>query len=162
PVRINQSAMSGPIAEASRVSDVGSVVGVPIVVDGSTWGMVAVGRQHSDEPLPADTEVRLSDFTELVATAISNAEARDSERRLADEQAALRRVATFVAQGATPSHVFDAVRDEVEQMFRIPNTILMRFDADGMATLLAAPGDYLGAIGSRWPLEADDSAVTRV
>src|SRR5262249_61513524 len=77
PVRIDQEEMSGPIAEASRVSEVRSVVGVPIVVEGSVWGMVAVGRQHSDEPLPADTEVRLSDFTELVATAISNAEARD-------------------------------------------------------------------------------------
>src|SRR5262249_24511149 len=39
------------------------------------------------------------------------------------------------------------------------NTILMRFDADGMATLLATPGDYLGRIGSRWPLTGDDSAV---
>jgi hypothetical protein len=38
----------------------------------------------------------------------------------------------------------------------------MRFDADGMATLLATPGDYLGRIGSRWPLEGDDSAVARV
>jgi GAF domain-containing protein len=162
PVRIDQKAMSGPIAEASRVSDVRSVVGAPIVVEGSVWGMVAVGRQHSDDPLPADTEVRLTDFTELIATAISNAEARDGERRLTEEQAALRRVATLVAEGATPNQVFDAVREEVARMFDIPRTILMRFDADGMATLLATYGDYLGPVGTRWPLEGDSSAVARV
>ena len=44
-----------------------------------------------------------------MATAIANAEARAQVARLADEQAALRRVATLVAQGARPSAVFDAV-----------------------------------------------------
>src|SRR5262249_29174057 len=72
------------------------------------------------------------------------------------------RVATLVAEGATPDRVFDAVRDEVERMFGIPNTILMRFDADGTATLLATSGDYLGPIGNRWRLDADESAVARV
>src|SRR5262249_55619377 len=93
---------------------------------------------------------------------ISNAEARESERRLAEEQAALRRVATLVAEGVTPNRVFDAVREEVARMFDIPSTILMRFDADGMATLLATYGDYLGPVGTRWPLEDDGSAVARV
>src|SRR5262249_26448555 len=93
---------------------------------------------------------------------ISNAEARESERRLAEEQAALRRVATLVAEGATPNRVFDAVRQEVARMFNIPSTILMRFDADGMATLLATYGDYLGPVGTRWPLDGDTSAVATV
>jgi hypothetical protein len=47
-------------------------------------------------------------------------------------------------------------------MFDIPSTVLMRFDADGMATLLAAYGDYLGPVGTRWPLEGNTSAVARV
>jgi hypothetical protein len=38
----------------------------------------------------------------------------------------------------------------------------MRLDADGIGTLLATPGGYLGRMGSRWPLTGDDSAVTRV
>src|SRR5262249_59413986 len=105
---------------------------------------------------------RLPRLTELVATAIANSQARKELAQLADEQRALRRVATLVAEGAAPDRVFDAVRSEVERMFGIPNTILMRFDADGMSTLLARPGDYLGAVGSRWRLEGDDSAVTRV
>ena len=120
-------------------------------------------------PLPVGAENRLGDFIELVATAIANYEARADlaasearARELAAEQAALRRVATLVAEGATPNRVFDAVRGEVEQMVGIPNTILMRFDPEGMATLLATPGDYLGPVGKQWHLAGDDSAVTRV
>jgi signal transduction histidine kinase len=114
------------------------------------------------DALPPDTEERVAQFAELVSTAISNVESRAKVGRLATEQAALRRVATLVAEGATPNRVFDAVRDEVEQMFGIPNTILMRFDPDGMGMLLATPGDYLGPVGKQWPLGDDDSAVSRV
>jgi len=55
------------------------------------------------EPLPLDTESRLAHFTELVATAIANAEAAKGLARLATQQAALRRVATLVASGALPT-----------------------------------------------------------
>jgi GAF domain-containing protein len=167
PVRIDQSAMSGPIAEASRVSDVRSVVGVPIVVEGSVWGMVAVGRQHSDDPLPADTEVRLTDFTELIATAIANAQARDDVVRLADEQAALRRVATLVAQGAEPAEMFAAVSAEVDRLFfSDPDTSdvagVVRFEP-GPELVAVGVSKTLDAVplGSRW--EPDDLlAPTRV
>ena len=98
----------------------------------------------------------------MVATAIANAEARDELSTLVEEQAALRRVATLVANGASPDQVFDAVRVEVAQMFGIPNTIIVRFDADDSATLLATPGEYLGPIGTRWRMKGDDSAVARV
>ena len=51
-------------------------------------------------------------FSELIATALANAEAREELRRVADEQAALRRVATRVARGEPPSAVFGAVAVE--------------------------------------------------
>ena len=66
-----------------------------------------------EQPLPADTEARLADFTELVATAVANAQARLELRGFAAEQAALRRVATLVARGAPPEQVFAAVTTEV-------------------------------------------------
>ena len=53
------------------------------------------------QSLPADTEARLTGFTELVATAIANAQARVELRGYAEEQVALRRVATLVALGGT-------------------------------------------------------------
>jgi hypothetical protein len=53
-----------------------------------------------ENPLPLDTEARLASFTELVATAIANAQAGQELRGLADIQAALRRLAMLVARGA--------------------------------------------------------------
>ena len=63
-------------------------------------------RTSTDQPLPPDTEARPASFTELVATAIANAESRAALTRLAEEQAVLRRVATLVAQGVPPVQIF--------------------------------------------------------
>ena len=90
------------------------------------------------QPLPPDTEERLADFTELVATAIANAEAREELRRVADEQAALRRVATLVAQGAPSAAVFDAVTEEVGRLLPADVTVLSRYDPDGYLTRVGA------------------------
>ena len=68
-------------------------MGVPITVEGELWGLIAV-VSTSDEPPPPGTEERLAGFTELVATAIANAQAREELGTIADEQASLRRVAT--------------------------------------------------------------------
>src|SRR4029077_2068755 len=101
PARIDDySELTGKVAERNREFGIGSTVGAPIVVDGALWGVICVARSD-DDVLPANTEDRLGSFTELLATAISNSEARDLVRGLADEQAALRRVATFVAQGGS-------------------------------------------------------------
>ena len=50
-----------------------SVVGAPIIVEGSLWGLVGISST-TERSLPPDTEGRLAEFTELVATAIANAE----------------------------------------------------------------------------------------
>jgi signal transduction histidine kinase len=62
---------------AALIRDLGfrSGVGAPIVVDGRLWGAAIVGFSRL-EPPPPDTEERLADFAELVATAVANAEAR--------------------------------------------------------------------------------------
>ncbi len=61
---------------AARLRDLGlrAAVGAPIVVDGRVWGAAIVGSSRP-EPLPPDTEARVVDFTDLVATAIANAQA---------------------------------------------------------------------------------------
>jgi signal transduction histidine kinase len=50
-------------------------VGTPIIVEGRLWGVITVSSTL-ERPLPLDTEERLASFTELVATAIANAESR--------------------------------------------------------------------------------------
>ena len=66
---------SGPIAEEASVLGIRSSVGCPIVVGGRTWGVVAASTRR-EAPFPPNTESRIADFTELVATAVANAEAR--------------------------------------------------------------------------------------
>jgi signal transduction histidine kinase len=66
---------SGRAAARMRALGVRSGVGAPIILDGRAWGVAVVGSQRP-EPLPSDTEARVGDFAELVATAIANAETR--------------------------------------------------------------------------------------
>jgi signal transduction histidine kinase len=50
-------------------------VGAPIVVNNRVWGAM-IASSMRPEPLPLDSEARIAEFTDLVATAISNAQAR--------------------------------------------------------------------------------------
>jgi PAS domain S-box-containing protein len=128
--RADYAHVPGPIV-AALSSQVGirSAVAVPIIVSNRTWGtMMAL----STVAQPADTEARLASFTELVATAIANAEARQELQRLADEQAALREVATLVAQGAEPTTVFDAVCEVTGRLIGATSVNLAQFTPDEM------------------------------
>jgi GAF domain-containing protein len=128
-----------------------STVAAPIIVDGGLWGVVGVSSTR-DTSLPADTEQRLMQFTELVATAIANAASHEELALLAEEQSALRRVATLVAEGASPDHVFTAVGTEVARTLGVPVALLFRYEADGMATILSTSSDEFGAVGTRLPI----------
>ncbi len=109
-------------------------VGAPIIVEGRLWGVMRVAST-SEEPLPADTEARLAAFTELVGTAIANAQARVELRRYAEEQAALRRVAMLVARGAPPDEVFAAVAAEAGRLLSADLTAVGRYEPDAVVTL---------------------------
>jgi PAS domain S-box-containing protein len=71
----NDDTASGPAAARVRELGLRSGVGVPIVVGGRVWGAAIVGSSRP-EPLPPGTEADMADFTDLVATAIANAETR--------------------------------------------------------------------------------------
>ena len=66
---------SGHTAERMRQLGLRSAAGAPIIVDGRTWGALVISSSRSD-PMPAETEARIGDFADLIATAISNAETR--------------------------------------------------------------------------------------
>jgi signal transduction histidine kinase len=157
PARMDDYAdAAGPIGQAARESGVHSGVGAPVVVDGRVWGVVSAGG-GSRVPLPLDAEVRLNEFTELMATAISNTQAREELRRLADEQAALRRVATLVAQGAEPPVVFDAVCRETGALFGAASVNLAHFTPDGINLAVAGWSlrDVHVPTGTEAPLEGE-------
>jgi len=106
---------------------------------------------------PPGAENRLSNFTELVATAIANSQAHEQLQRLADEQAALRRVATLVARGAEPPVVFDAVCRETGRLFGSTTVNLARFTADGFNLTMAgwSMRDVHVPAGTRLPLAGE-------
>jgi signal transduction histidine kinase len=136
PVRIDDYAgASGPGGTRAHTISVRASVGVPVSVEGRLWGVMVVAS--AIEPLPADTEERLAGFTELAGTAIANAQARTELREFADEQAALRRVATLVARAAAPEEVFAAVTAEAGRLLDADMTGISRFDQDGALTLVA-------------------------
>jgi signal transduction histidine kinase len=117
-----------------------SAVAMPVHVDGRLWGVIAVGS--GEGPLPPDTEQRMTEFTDLVATAVANAQnrdlleaSRDELARLLGEQAALRRVATLVARGIEPVEIFSAVAEEIRRLLDADNAGIGCFEQDGTSAV---------------------------
>jgi GAF domain-containing protein len=144
----------GPFA---RKLSIESSLGAPILVGGRIWGALMAGSRRSD-PWAKEAESRLSAYAELIATAIANAESRGTLRQLADQQAALGRVATLVAEGAAPAEVFNAVAWEVAQLFHFAAVTLSRYEDDAVV-VLADPQDSGFPVGSRWPFDGDSLSV---
>jgi signal transduction histidine kinase len=105
PGRIeNYADTPGEALEAAREMGWRSSVGAPITVEGRLWGVLAVVSKTA-QPLPRDTEERLAEFTDLVATAIANAEGRaelDASRAriVATADATRRRIERDLHDGA--------------------------------------------------------------
>jgi signal transduction histidine kinase len=145
----------GPLGDLRRGRRVRSGVAAPIMVDGHLWGMIGAGSNR-EEPLPAETQLRLASFVELLEAVIANAEGRAEMARLAEEQAALRRVATLVAEETPPEEVFAAVNEEVGHLLSVDVTNLSRYEPDGSMTFVATweSGDQPSRfpVGTRTPL----------
>jgi len=76
PVRVDSFGEdTGAIAREAQAVGIRSSVGCPIVVAGRLWGVIAASTKR-EEPFPENTEAQIARFTELVATAIANAESR--------------------------------------------------------------------------------------
>ena len=78
------------------------------------------------------------DRVNLAAAAIANAESRMELRGFAKEQAALRRVATLVAQAAPPAEVLTAVAGEAGRLLHADYATMHRYAPDGTVTVAAA------------------------
>ena len=130
----NLEAMSGRWPRMASQFGFSSSAGVPILLQGELWGaLIVAGR----EPMPPGIESHLADFAELVSTAISAAHARAELHVLADEQAALRRVAELVARGATLDEVFAAVATEASKLLGDSAAVLLRYDPGDLAVAVA-------------------------
>ena len=163
PARVNEyDDASGEAAEIARRYGWRSSIAAPIVVEDRLWGTMLVATRRP-EPFPAGDEERLAAFTDLISTALANAQARNALERVAAEQATLRRIATLVAQGLRPEEIFGAVIEEVGRLFGTELTIVGRFRDDPPAFVAAALGNGMQGIevGCDWKLD-DPLAATHV
>src|SRR5258708_25511620 len=115
------------------------VAGVLSGVSALAWGYFRDWRKDSFDPTSLRNWVVIGVF--LVVTLMANtlagvARARAAEaERSAEGEAALRRVATAVAQGIPPQAVFSTVTTELAHGLRVPHTALFRYEPDGSAVL---------------------------
>jgi signal transduction histidine kinase len=87
----------------------------------------------------------------------------DELRMLADEQAALRRLATAVAHDVSPSEIFTEVAKEIGPLLGADDAAVVRFEPDRTATVVAALGDWVHELGADMRVELDDAlAITEV
>jgi GAF domain-containing protein len=117
-----------------------SLLAMPILGHGALQGALLENRLIRG----AFTAARL-DAAELIAgqlaVSLRNARLYAGYRRVADEQAALRRVATLVARSARPQEVFTAVAEETGRLLDADNSVLVRYDEPSRTLVIA--GAYL-------------------
>src|SRR5258705_10529948 len=88
---------------------------------------------------------------------------RDELRMLADQQAALRRIATLVARAVAPSELFSAVAEELARCLGVTKANVVRYEADGGSILLASHDDRRSRkempVGRRFAYEGENVAA---
>jgi PAS domain S-box-containing protein len=140
PARIDSyEETGGEFSKIALAAGIRSGIGAPILVDGAAWGAI-IAYSAGPERFPDDAESRLLRFTELMATAISNVQARDRLHDLVEEQRALRRVATLVASETEPQSVFDQACTEARQLLGADRAVVLKCTLDGDLEILGTSG----------------------
>jgi len=156
PVRVDDFAGKSD-EDLVRPFGIRAAVGVPVFVDGDVWGMFSASSQVG--ALPGYTEDRLAGFAQLTWAAIANTEVRDSLRRLADEQAALRHVAELVAKESPLPTVFQAVVDAAARLHTAFVVLSQESDHGSGGERIVAQAGHPPETGSRQarvPILVDD------
>jgi hypothetical protein len=120
------------VAEFVRAVGVRAAVGVPVIVDGRVWGLATVSSVEPG-PMPADTEVRISSFAELVGTAVVAGYRDEQRRQMFDDASRRPLLIDSLLEGRV---VDDCSLSEIAGHLRLPK--------DGPFVVIAAevaPGD---------------------
>ncbi len=157
---------------ALRFGPRGASAAVLVVCSITVWNTAQndgpfVRESLTDSLLATQLFIAISALTSLVLAAVTAertgaaralARSEASQRALADEQAALRRVATLVAGGAPPSRLFEQVTEEIARLLGMPGASLMRYDGARTATVVGAwsdDGKPSLPVGSTFDLDGD-------
>ncbi|HEY0813132.1 MAG TPA: GAF domain-containing protein [Pseudonocardia sp.] len=158
-VRIDDYAKE-PDAAAALAEGLTAAVAAPVTVSGAVWGMLTA--TSPSEPLATGADEMLKQCAQFIAVAVGGNQARTEFRALADEQAALRRIAELSARGTSADDVLHAVAVEGSRLSGVDFTTVLRYEADGSTEIVALDGAPAGvAIGMR-ASGAGDGAVQRL
>ena len=127
---------------ALRFGPRGAATAILVVCSITVWNTAQsdgpfVRESITDSLLATQLFIAIAAITSLILAAVTAerraaaralAAAEATQRALADEQAALRRVATLVAGEASPSRVFEQVTEEVGRLLGLPGASVMQYD----------------------------------
>jgi signal transduction histidine kinase len=137
PVRVASFAgAKGAIAQEALGAGIRSSVGCPITVAGHLWGVIAASTR-SPNPFPANTESQIARFTELVATAVANAESR--------AELAASRGRVVAAADETRRRLERNLHDGIQQRL-VSLTLRLRLVGDAVPAELPALHDELDQV----------------
>jgi signal transduction histidine kinase len=142
---------TGRAVSEVRAPGITSTAGAPIRVGGSVWGVVLASSTRK-ELLPPSTEERLAQFTELVATAIANAETQTEltasrARIVATADETRRRIERDLHDGAQQRLVSLALQLRAAQTAVPPDLDQLAAELDGVAAGLNSAIDELREFG---------------
>jgi signal transduction histidine kinase len=116
-----------------------SLLAVPVIGRGSLQALLVLENRLLRGAFTADRLEVVKLIAGQLAVSLDNAQVYANYRRIADEQAVLRRMATLVAEGPPPTAVFDAVAAEMQRLL----------DADGVTLARYEPGDAVSVVAHR-------------
>ena len=137
---------------ALRFGPRGAATAILVVCSVAVWNTAQndgpfVRESLTDSLLATQLFIATAALTSLLLAAVTAERTRaarrlaateEAQRALADEQAALRRVATLVASEAAPSRVFEQVTEEVGRLLGLPGASVMQFDGGRVARVVGA------------------------
>jgi signal transduction histidine kinase len=163
---------------ALRLGPRGAATAILVVCSITVWKTAQntgpfVRDSLTDSLLATQLFIATSAVTSLLLAAVTAERTRaaralaateSTQRALAGEQAALRRVATLVASDAPPSRVFEQVTEEVGRLLGLPGANVMQYDGLRTATVVGAWSEHgppRFPVGARLDVDGD-TAVARV
>jgi GAF domain len=148
-------ALAEAVHERGRAARSDTAVAVPISLDGAVWGVLCAGGVAVSD----GAEDRLADLGALAAMAISSVDAAGRLHRVADAQAALRRVTALVAESVPAAELFESVVREVARVVNVQSVLLLRYDRGRATTVVSSLNAPTFAAGSWWPLDGPSVAA---
>jgi signal transduction histidine kinase len=159
PLIVDDVARDGRFARDEYFADVAncSLLAVPILSRGDLRAVLLLENRLLRDAFAGGRLDAVALIAGQLTVSLDNTQLYAQYRRVADEQAALRRVATLVARAAPPEEVFTAVAAEVGRLLGVDFAILVRFDPpdahEVAGTWLRTNADPPTPVGSRLPLD---------